>query len=163
MGLNIPVFACDIGDFNNGQANLILALFTVLSYATEKKQIKNIISTIKNHLLPGGYFLFDLPLPILFQHQQLPNNDKPDFKRNITLTPSGNRETYEYSETCSGIFNNNNFIYADHFQIHYWEPGYIDQLLRNQGFTNTDTIFNQFENMGSIYKLDQLKDKNPGA
>ena len=109
LNLNIPVYVCDIADFNNGKANMAMALFTVLSYATTEEHIERIILNVKNHLSSKGYFFFDLPQPIFFRQQTLVDIKGNDFRRKITLTPAGNENVYEYSETCSGIFNGVDF------------------------------------------------------
>ena len=157
LNLSIDIHNCDISDFRNGKADMGIALFTVLSYATTEEQIKSIILNIKHHLNPNGYFFFDLPQTIFFQQRVLADINQPDFKRRITLT-SIIDDIYQYSETCSGIFNNKNFNYNDSFKIRYWDSDYIDNLLIEQGFKNIKRNFGQFANTGSAYKLYVLSD-----
>ena len=164
LNLTIPICVCDIADFDNkGKADMALALFTVLSYATSEKQIEAIISNIKNHLLANAYFFFDLPKPIFFQRPNLLDINQSDFKRQITLTPTENEDIYEYSETCSGKINGNDFNYKDSFQIRDWKEKHIDELLIKQGFRNTNNNFAQFAHTGSTYKLYQVNENSTKA
>ena len=162
LNLSIDIHACDITAFHNGKADLGLALFTVLSYATTEEQINSIILNIKNHLKPNGFLFFDLPQTIFFQQRRLSDINEHDFKRQITLTPIGNY-IYQYSETCSGFFEDKNFDYHDNFNIRYWDANYIDNLLIEQGFRNTNRNFRQFTNTGSAYILYQLNDNSTKA
>ena len=162
LNLSIDIHNCDISDFRNGKADLGLALFTVLSYAITEEQIKSIILNIKHHLNPNGYFIFDLPQTIFFQQRVLADINQPDFKRRITLTPITD-DIYQYSETCSGIFNNKNFNYNDTFNIRYWDSNYIDNLLIEHGFKNINRNFGQFAKTGSAYKLYLLSDESTNA
>jgi SAM-dependent methyltransferase len=162
LNLSIDIHSCDIADFRNGKADLAIALFTVLSYATTEEQINTLISNIKNHLHSGGYFFFDLPQAIFFQQRILADINKDDFKRRISLTPIDN-DIYEYSEVCSGIFNGNTFEYSDSFQIRYWDTNFIENILVSHGFKNIKHNFDQFANTGSTYKLYQLHDNSTKA
>lgn len=162
LRLNIPVYACDIADFDNGKANLALALFTVLSYAIKEERIRRIISNIKKHLEPNGYFFFDLPDINFFRRQSLINIQNHDLKRVVNLIPNRDNDVYTYHEECSGRFRNSDFSYKDEFNIRYWSPDYIHNLLIMQGFIDMNYNLGQFANTGSTYKLYQLNDPKQG-
>ena len=152
LNLSIDIHRCDIAEYQNGKAELAIAVFTVLSYATTEEQIEAIVLNIKKHLLPGGYFFFDLPDAHFFQQRTLIDSNQVDFKRNVTLAPIDN-DIYLYSETCKGTYNNIPFAYQDEFQIRYWDLNFFEDLLTRHGFTNTNQNFRQFAGTGSTYRL----------
>jgi len=50
----------DVCDFNLGKAfDVVSALFHVISYLTEEDQLRAAFKSIRNHLKPGGLFVFD--------------------------------------------------------------------------------------------------------
>jgi 2-polyprenyl-3-methyl-5-hydroxy-6-metoxy-1,4-benzoquinol methylase len=155
LNLSIDIHTSDIVDFRGGKADMAIALFTVLSYATTEEKINAIISNIKEHLNPNGYFFFDLPQNVFFRNSTLADINHDDFKRKITLSPNGN-DIYIYSETCSGVYNGKEFNYSDDFPIRYWDVNYINDVLLREGFKVVNQSFEQFAYTGSTYKLYQL-------
>ena len=78
LNLSIDIHKCGIAEYRNGKAELAIAVFTVLSYATTEEQIEAIVLNIKKHLLPGGYFFFDLPDAHFFQQRTLIDSNQVD-------------------------------------------------------------------------------------
>jgi len=153
--IELDIHTCGIADYQNGRADLAIALFTVLSYATTEEQIEAIVVNIRKHLLPGGYFFFDLPDAHFFQNNAPTNIQLPGLNRSISLTQEEG-DIYLYSETCNGNYNNIPFEYHDEFQIRHWDLNYFEDLLTQHGFTNTNQTFNQFSGTGSTYRLFQV-------
>jgi SAM-dependent methyltransferase len=154
-GLDIPVFNCSIAEYSNRQADLALAVFTVLSYSTTERELSKGIAAICSHLKPKGYFFFDLPNKVFFNAGQITNIQSNDFNRFVELTNNGVDNIYTYKEVCSGIFNEEPFDYEDEFCIRYWELHTLDKLLKENGLTDTKRAFPEFGITGSTYKLYQ--------
>lgn len=149
----IDLHNCSISDYQNGKADLALALFTVLSYSTTEKELFNNIKNICNHIKPNGYFFFDLPNSIFFDRGRLINIDTMNFKRIVDLKSTDKKDVYSYKEWCSGIFKGKEFNYQDEFEIRFWKLETLDKILVENGFKDTLTEFHQFEPTGSTYKL----------
>lgn len=156
LNLEIPSYNCSISKFKNGKADLALALFTVLNYATTERELSKNIGTICTHLKEKGFFFFDLPNPIFFNSAQLINFQSNEFNRSVILTNKNNNDNiYTYSEKCNGFFNGKAFEYKDEFSIRYWNSDIVDHLLQLNGLQSIQTAFNQFNSTGSAYKLYQ--------
>jgi SAM-dependent methyltransferase len=155
LNLSIDIHKCGIAEYQNGKADLAIAVFTVLSYATKEEQIEEIVLNIKKHLLPGGYFFFDLPNAKFFQNSGPTNIQKVDLNRSISLILDAG-DIYLYSETCNGTYNNIPFAYHDEFQIRYWDLNFFEDLLTRHGFRDTNQNFSQFAGTGSTYRLFQV-------
>lgn len=153
--LQVPVFNCSIIEYSNGQAELAMALFTVLSYSITETELTNCIQTISQHIKPQGYFFFDLPNKVFFNSRQIINIQSKDFKRSVTLTKSGKNDIYIYKEFCSGLIKGKEFQYEDEFLIKYWDLNTINILLTEYGLIDTKDFFPEFGSTGSTYKLYQ--------
>lgn len=59
-----PGFSCQVGDIctiNLGQSfDAVLSLFHVMSYQTRNHEVQAVFSRAKEHLQPGGLFIFDI-------------------------------------------------------------------------------------------------------
>ncbi len=155
--VHIPVYNCSISDYSNGDADLALALFTVLSYSLTEQELTDSLKSISQHLRPKGYFFFDLPDPIFFNMGQLINIHSNDFNRSVKLTKIHDIGVYKYHEICSGIFQNRPFSYEAEFCIRYWDLSFVNNILMELGFNDTNRQFPQFGSTGSTYKLFQMK------
>jgi SAM-dependent methyltransferase len=144
---------CSISDFSDGSVDLVLALFTVLSYSTTKEELASNLEAISKSVLPSGYFLFDLPSTFFFREVRLIDIESPIFNRHVELTESNVKDVYSYRENCSGIFNGKAFSYEDEFKIRYWDLAMVDAMLVDLGFVDTGASFPQFSSTGSTYKL----------
>ncbi len=144
---------CSISEYENGKADMALALFTVLSYSITEEELSKNIHNICRHINPSGYFFFDLPNTVFFNRAQLINMETPHFRRTVELINLKDN-IYTYREKCSGIFNGQEFCYEDKFQIRYWELSTLDKLLtQNSFFEDTSKSFSHFSSTGSTYKL----------
>lgn len=151
----IETHNCSISEYENGKADLAIALFTVLSYSITEDELSKNIKNICKHINPDGYFFFDLPTTVFFNTARLTNIDTNTFRRLVELTSNNDNDIYTYKEHCSGIFNGQEFSYEDEFQIRYWEIITLDKLLSENGFNDTLKSFSQFNSTGSTYKLYQ--------
>lgn len=153
LNQSIDIHSCSISEYNNGKADLALALFTVLSYLITEDELAKNIENICNHINPNGYFFFDLPSMVFFNTGNVTNIQKNNFRRLVELTSNNKNDIYTYREKCSGIFNGQDFSYADEFEIRYWSLNTLDKLLMQKGFKDTNESFSQFNSTGSTYKL----------
>jgi 2-polyprenyl-3-methyl-5-hydroxy-6-metoxy-1,4-benzoquinol methylase len=153
QNIEIEVNNCSISEYENGKADLAIALFTVLSYSITKNELSKNIENICKHINQNGYFFFDLPNIVFFNAGRLTNIDTNSFRRLVELTSNNENDIYTYKEQCSSIFNGQEFSYEDEFKIRYWEISTLDKLLRENWFCDTLKTFPQFNSTGSTYKL----------
>lgn len=60
LAKNIRFFEGDVRSFKIAERfDAVISLFHVLSYQTANQDIEQMFSTVKNHLKPGGIFIFD--------------------------------------------------------------------------------------------------------
>ena len=149
----IEIHNCSISEYENGKADLAIALPTVLSYSITEVELSKNIDNICKHINPDGYFFFDLPNTVFFNAGRLTNIDTNTFRRIVELTSNNENDIYTYREQCSGIFNGQEFRYEDEFKIRYWEISTLDKLLIENGFNDTLKTFSQLNLRGSTYKL----------
>ncbi len=149
----VEIHNCSISEYENGEANLAIALFTVLSYSITEDELSKNIENICKHINQNGYFFFDLPNTVFFVAGRLTNIHTNTFRRLVELKSNNENDIYTYREQCSGIFNGQEFSYEDEFKIRYWKICALDKLLRKNGFNDTLKSFPQFNSTGSTYKL----------
>lgn len=104
----INIHNCTISEYENGKADLAIALFTVLSYSVTEDELSKNIQNICKHINSKGYFFFDLPNTVFFNTGRLTNIQTKDFRRFVELTSINENDTYTYKEQCSGIFEKKN-------------------------------------------------------
>jgi 2-polyprenyl-3-methyl-5-hydroxy-6-metoxy-1,4-benzoquinol methylase len=150
---DIKIHNCSISEYENGKADLAIALFTVLSYSITEDELSKNIENICKHINPDGYLFFDLPNTVFFSAGRLTNINTNTFRRLVELTSNNENDIYTYKEECSGIFNGQKFSYEDEFKIRYWKISNLDKLLNENGFKDTLKSFPQFKSTGSTYKL----------
>jgi SAM-dependent methyltransferase len=153
QNFGIEIHNCSISEYENGKADLAIALFTVLSYSITENELSKNIENICKHINTNGYFFFDLPNTVFFNAGRLTNIDTNTFRRLVELKSNNEDDIYTYKEQCSGIFNEQEFSYEDEFKIRYWEIRTLDELLSENGFKDTLKSFPQFNSTGSTYKL----------
>lgn len=151
--LEVKIQNFSISEYQNGKADLSIALFTVLSYSITEDELSKNIANICKHINSNGYFFFDLPSTVFFNTGRLTNIQTNNFRRLVELTNNNENDTYTYKEQCSGIFDGQEFSYEDEFKIRYWTLSTIDELLMENGFIDTSKSFLQFSSTGSTYKL----------
>jgi SAM-dependent methyltransferase len=149
----IEIHNCSISEYENGKADLAIALFTVLSYSITVDELSKNIENICKHINQNGYFFFDLPNTVFFNAGRLININTKNFRRLVELTSNNDNDIYTYREQCSGIFKGKEFSYENEFTIRYWDLSTLDKLLSENGFNDTFKSFPQFNSTGSTYKL----------
>lgn len=82
----IEIHNCSISEYENGKADLAIALFTVLSYSITEVELSKNIKNICKHINQNGYFFFDLPNTVFFNAGRLTNIDTNTFRRLVELT-----------------------------------------------------------------------------
>jgi SAM-dependent methyltransferase len=153
----IELHNCSISEYENGKADLAIAVFTVLSYSITEDELSKNIENICKHINQNGYFFFDLPNELFFNTGHLIDIKRNSFRRLVELTSNNENDIYTYKEQCSGIFNGEEFNYEDEFKIRYWEIETLNELLNENGFFDTKRTFPQFNSTGSTYKLYQRR------
>ena len=153
--LEVQIHNCSISDYQNGNSNLAIALFTVLSYSITEDELSKNIKNICEHIREKGYFFFDLPNTVFFNAGRLTNIQSANFKRVVELTSNNENDIYTYKEICSGVYNEQEFSYEDEFKIRYWALSTLNNLLNENGFKDSGKTFSQFNSTGSTYKLYQ--------
>lgn len=153
QNFEIEIHNCSISEYENGKADLAIALFTVLSYSITEDELSKNIESICKHINQDGYFFFDLPNKVFFNAGRLTNIDTNTFRRLVELASNNKNDIYTYKEQCSGIFNGQEFSYEDEFKIRYWQISTLDKFLNENGFYDTLKSFPQFNVTGSTYKL----------
>ena len=153
--LDIPTCYCSIADYNEDKADLALAVFTVLSYATSEEELAENIKAIATHIKPNGYFLFDLPNAIFFNLKKLVDINAEDFTRVVQVLDNDQNDLYTYKESCTGNLNGEEFRYKTEFMLRNWSLSTLDKVLNEYGMIDTMQAFPQFSSTGSTYKLYQ--------
>ena len=151
--IEINIHNCSISEYENGKAELAIALFTVLSYSITEIELSKTIMHICKHIKTDGYFFFDLPNMVFFKTGRITNIQTEKFSRVVELKSTSEKDIYSYREQCSGIFNGQEFSYEDNFKIRFWSLDTLDKLLVENGFKDTLHSFPQFNSTGSTYKL----------
>lgn len=154
-GLEIPTHQNRIKDYSNGEADLALALFTVMSYITTEDEMAQSLEAISRHLKPNGYFFFDLPNMVYFLGGQILNIQKPNLKRIVSINSTDSKGIYTYHEICSGGCNGVNFDYQEEFPLRFWSMAEFNENLNTLGLHDTGRVFSEFNGTGSTYKLYQ--------
>ena len=154
-GLDIPVHLKTISGYEGEDADLALAVFTVMSYITDEGEMRRSLANIHRHLLPEGLFLFDLPNDIFFNTGVLMDMNMDILKRRVEITRSeGN--VFRYMETISGILDGIHFgpIHED-FPIRRWTWLEMDAMLVEAGFRKMPIEFPEFAFSAATYRLYQ--------
>jgi len=153
--LDFPIYNCAIADYMNGDCDLALALFSVLSYATTEDELKKNIHNICSHIRPNGYFFFDLPKSAFFNADMLIDINQLDFVRRVTVLPQENNSLHTYHEQCQGIFERKPFRYEEAFSIRFWERKFVANLLEAEGLLPVKIDLSAFNGTGATYLLFQ--------
>jgi SAM-dependent methyltransferase len=149
----IEIHNCSISEYDGVNADLAIALFTVLSYSISEEELTNNLQAICNSVSSGGYFFFDLPSTLFFQGGRIIQKESANLNRVVEIAATDQLDIYTYHEFCSGVFNGKDFNYEDEFKIRYWKISEIERILNKKGFIDTLQTFPQFNSTGSIYKL----------
>ena len=151
LNLEIETVNSSIQNYQGRTADLAICVFTVLNYSVDETVLQAIFRNISGHLKSEGLFFFDLADFVFFGHG-MPDICKGDFKRLFKITPCGNN-IYEYRESCKGVMDGNEFMYADSFPLRYWKFEEVNVMLLNAGFTRVNKQFPEFRGTGSTYYL----------
>jgi SAM-dependent methyltransferase len=149
----IEIHKCSISEYDGANANLAIALFTVLSYSISEEELTKNLHAICNSVTSGGYFFFDLPSTLFFQGGRIIQRESANLNRIVDIAATKELDIYTYHERCSGVFNGKDFRYEDEFEIRYWEISKFERILNENGFIDTTQTFPQFSSTGSTYKL----------
>jgi hypothetical protein len=134
-------------------ADLAIALFTVLSYSISEEELTKNLQAICNSVRSGGYFFFDLPSTLFFQVGRIIQKESENLNRFVDIAATEQIDIFTYHERCSGVFDGKEFGYEDEFKIRYWKMFAVESILNENGFIDTTQTFPQFNSTGSTYKL----------
>jgi SAM-dependent methyltransferase len=149
----IEIHNCSISEYEGANADLAIALFTVLSYSISEEELTRNLQAICNSVRSGGYFFFDLPSTLFFQVGRIIQKESAHLNRFVDISATEELDIYSYRERCSGVFNGKDFKYDDEFKIRYWKTAVVERILNENGLVDTTQTFPQFSSTGSTYKL----------
>lgn len=149
----IEIHNCSISEYEGGNTDLALALFTVLSYSISEEELTKNLHAICCSVRYGGYFFFDLPSTLFFQVGRIIQKESAHLNRFVDIAAAEELDIYSYHERCSGVFNGKDFNYEDEFKIRYWKTADVERILNENGFIDNTQTFPQFNSTGSTYKL----------
>jgi SAM-dependent methyltransferase len=149
----IEIHNCSISEYDGMNADLAIALFTVLSYSISEEELTKNLQTICNSVRSGGYFFFDLPSTLFFQVGRIIQKESANLNRFVDIAATEQLDIFTYHERCSGVFDGKEFRYEDEFKIRYWKMSAVERILKENGFIDTMQTFPQFNSTGSTYKL----------
>jgi SAM-dependent methyltransferase len=149
----IEILNCSISEYDGANADLAIALFTVLSYSISEEELTKNLQAICNSVRSGGYFFFDLPSTLFFQVGRIIQKETANLNRIVDISTTEQLDIFTYHERCSGLFNGKDFNYLDEFKIRYWKMAVVERILNEIGFIDTMQTFPQFSSTGSTYKL----------
>ena len=149
----IEIHNCSISEYDGANADLAIALFTVVSYSISEEGLSRNLEAICKSVRSGGYFFFDLPSTLFFQVGRIIQKESAHLNRFVNIAATDELDIYTYHERCSGVFNGNDFSYEEEFKIRYWKTAFVEHILNDNGFIDTPQTFPQFNSTGSTYKL----------
>ena len=149
----VEIHNCSISEYDGASADLVMALFTVLSYSISEEELTKNIQAICKSVRSSGYFFFDLPSTLFFQVGRIIQKESAILKRIVDIAATEQIDIYTYHERCSGMINGKDFNYEDEFKIRYWKMSEVERILNENGFIDTLQTFPQFNSTGSTYKL----------
>jgi SAM-dependent methyltransferase len=149
----IEIHNCSISEYDGANADLAIALFTVLSYSISEEELTKNLQAICKSVRSDGYFFFDLPSTLFFQVGRIIQKESANLNRIVDIGATEQLHIFTYHERCSGVFSSKDFSYEDEFKIRYWELSVVEQILNENGFIDTKQTFPQFNSTGSTYKL----------
>jgi SAM-dependent methyltransferase len=149
----IEIHNCSISEYDGANADLAIALFTVLSYSISEEELTKNLQAICNSVRSGGNFFFDLPSTLFFRGGRIIQKESAHLNRVVDVLATDQLDIYYYHERSSGVFNGNEFRYEDEFKIRYWEISTVERILNENGFVDTTQTFPQFNSTASTYKL----------
>ncbi len=140
---------CTIEQYQGTQCNMALALFTVFVYCLTEERLQAQLQNICAHILPGGFFFFDIPHRSLFEGQL---RTMRGIKKKIHIESTEQEYVFDYYEHCISVRKKTAFEYTEQFQIRYWHPEVFERILTacNMEFV---TRISEFDNMGADYCL----------
>ena len=119
-----------------GTVDVIVCLLDSVNYILHKKDMKRLLSSVKNYLNPGGLFIFDINTPYKFENI-LKGNVFYDVSEEITYIWQNNfdkkRKICEFDLTFF-IKDSENYIKYD--ELHYercYEIEEIMEIINNSG------------------------------
>jgi len=131
------------------EADLALAVFTVLAYITTDEEMDKAIQVMSQSIKEEGYLLIDLASTGLFRSSLL---QRDNLNREIVMTPLNDKK-YNYYEKCSGYFEGKEFSYEDEFTLRNWSSFEIIHKLSEAGFRMEQDLSDVFAGSGANYYL----------
>ena len=140
QNLNIDTYS-ELSKTVSKDFDMVVSIFTVLAYITQKEEIKKVFGQIYNLLKPGGYYMFDLESKKGYEDIFRINNgvaynrQEIDFKELVIVDfKFTDKNLCQYNETVSGVINDEEFSYNEEFIIKFWSKDEIHICLKELGF-----------------------------
>lgn len=130
-GVQIRTHVERMQDFNGqGKFDIALCVFTVVLYLPDEVSLRQALANLAQSLKKGGHLLIDIPTRNAFQSREL-NTDV--LKRTVTVAQIDGGDTYSYIESSRCRINGEWTEYIDEFNIRYWQPALILNILHANG------------------------------
>lgn len=133
---------------SRGEFDVALCIFTVLLYLLNEESLKKALEAAHASLKPGGILLIDIPSEAIFSG--ILHRDEAIDRSVSVVKQEGN--IYNYREELKIKHADGNVSqYNDNFQIRYWPPKQIKEVLKDVGFVCEEDLTNIFDGTGSNY------------
>lgn len=109
--LRLPLLPGDVRTVDAGRTfDAVLMMFAVLGYQTKDSDVRDALRTVRNHLRPGGLFLFDVwYAPAVLR-------ERPTRRVKQIPTPTGRIE-----RVATGELNPDQHLCTVHYELTAWE------------------------------------------
>ena len=151
-GETISGFIGKMEDFETDtRFDMAICVFTVLLYLLDETSLRASLEAAYKALRSGGYLLIDVPLRGIFNSFR---SNTSLIQRDVTVTPEHD-DIYLYEEKSTLTRDGHETLYTDQFNIRYWNPEKVLQVLTETGFSLKEDISEDFTGSGSEYFLMQ--------
>ena len=132
---------------------IVLCLFTVISYLSEEADLDASFQVMATALKDGGQLFLDCPRPELFHPFTV---DTPSLTRQMRFEPLG-PDRYQFEDSGTLRLGGQEWTFEDRFEVRYWSPEQVQTKLAEQGLEPVETYPEASESYGSDYFRFQKK------
>jgi SAM-dependent methyltransferase len=132
-----------------GTIDLVLCVFTVISYCLTESELASTFSAAAAAVGPSGAFLLDVPDAEVFSSLDV---ESGDLIREVVMT-EGEPGLYAYREHTVVRTQAGPVEYRDSFQLRHWRVEDVTRHLRGAGFATIDDVTERFPGLGARYLL----------
>lgn len=148
---NFTIVNRDFSTMAKAEYHLGICLFTVINYLTSTQQLEESLLSFVRCLKKDAFLILDLAGNDLFECRGIMNYNTRILKRKVTITPTSEKDVYQYLEQGSGKKNGIVFEYTDEGLMRHWQSETIISFLKHAGMALCSETLEQFKNTGSEY------------